>query len=90
MKGKTNDLSLDPRAFEVFCDDKILAFSLNNFLSVPSAVKALGVTAPTVRSAVKNLEKLRILREITGKQRDRVYVYDPYMKILEKGTELNL
>jgi len=49
-------------------------------------VKALGVTAPTVRSAVKNLEKLRILREITGKQRDRVYVYDPYMKILDKGT----
>ena len=36
------------------------------------------MTAPTVRSAVKNLEKLRILREITGKQRDRVYVYDLY------------
>lgn len=59
-------------------------------ISVPSAVKALGVTAPTVRSAVKNLEKLRILREITGKQRDRVYVYDPYMKILDQGTELPL
>jgi len=53
-------------------------------------VKALGVTAPSVRSAVKNLEKLRILREITGKQRDRVYIYDPYMKILDKGTELPL
>jgi len=59
-------------------------------ISVPSAVKALGVTAPTVRSAVKNLERLRILREITGKQRDRVYVYDPYMKILDQGTELPL
>lgn len=59
-------------------------------ISVPSAVKALGVTAPTVRSAVKNLEKLGILREITGKQRDRVYVYDPYMKILDQGTELPL
>jgi Fic family protein len=59
-------------------------------VSVPSAVKALGVTAPTVRNAVKNLEKLGMLREITGKQRDRVYVYDPYMKILDQGTELPL
>jgi len=69
---------------------RLFYFATSLFFCIPSAVKALGVTAPSVRSAVKNLEKLRILREITGKQRDRVYIYDPYMKILDKGTELPL
>ena len=56
-------------------------------LTVPSAAAHLDVTAPTARSAVKNLEKLEIVREITGKRRDRIYVYDQYMKILDEGTE---
>lgn len=56
-------------------------------VSIPSAVKALSLTPPTVRSAVETLEQLGMLREITGKQRDRVYVYDPYISILGEGTE---
>jgi hypothetical protein len=28
-----------------------------------------------------------IVREITGKQRDRIYLYDQYVRILDKGTE---
>lgn len=56
-------------------------------ISIPSAVKALSLTPPTVRSAVETLEQLGMLREITGKQRDRIYVYDPYISILGEGTE---
>ncbi len=55
--------------------------------TVRIASNQLQLTAPTVRSAIENLEKLGIVREITGKQRDRSYVYDQYVQILDEGTE---
>ena len=55
--------------------------------TIPNAAKKLRLTAPTVRSAVGSLERLAIVREITGKQRDRIYLYDRYMKILDEGTQ---
>lgn len=54
--------------------------------TIPNAMVLLNLTAPTIRSAVESLEALRILREITGKQRDRIYLYDQYVKILDEGT----
>jgi len=33
------------------------------------------------------LEKSGILREATGRQRGKLYVYDEYLKILSEGTE---
>lgn len=54
---------------------------------IPEMVKALGLTTPTVTAALQNLERVGIVRETTGKQRGRVYVYDAYLKILERGTE---
>lgn len=54
---------------------------------IPEMVKALGLTTPTVTAALQNLSSLGIVREITGKQRGRVFVYDAYLKILERGTE---
>ena len=56
-------------------------------INIPTAASQLDVSAPTVRKAVETLEKLRILREITGKKRDRIYAYDRYVKILNEGTE---
>ena len=55
--------------------------------TIPHAAAQLHLTAPTVRNAVENLETLGIVREITGKQRDRIYLYDQYVRILDKGTE---
>ncbi len=56
-------------------------------LSVPKAAGQLSLSAPTVRAAVNNLQRLGLLQEVSGKQRDRVYVYHPYMTILAEGTE---
>jgi Fic family protein len=56
-------------------------------LSIPGAAKKLAVSAPTARAAVERLERMGIVREITGKRRDRLYVYDKYMKVLDEGTE---
>lgn len=54
-------------------------------LSIPEATKTLELTHPTVSSAVKLLEQLGILSEMTGKQRDRQYLYTEYVKILSEG-----
>ncbi|MDD4891190.1 MAG: Fic family protein [Phycisphaerae bacterium] len=55
-------------------------------VSIPLVARMLKVSAPTARSAIDAMEKLKIVREITGKQRDRLYAYDQYMKILDEGA----
>lgn len=54
-------------------------------LNVPRAAQQLGLTWPTVNSAMKRLEALGIAREMTGRARDRVYVYDRQLRILNDG-----
>lgn len=54
--------------------------------SVYLVSKDLKVSAPTARSAITHLLALGILKEITGKQRDKVYVYREYLDILEEGA----
>jgi Fic family protein len=56
-------------------------------LSPVRAAAELGLTWPTVNSALKRLEGLGIAREITGKQRDRLFAYRRQLEILNQGTE---
>ncbi|MHB8763294.1 MAG: Fic family protein, partial [Deferrisomatales bacterium] len=56
-------------------------------LSIPKAAAAVGLTAPTVGKVVQRLGELGTLREITGRQRGRLFAYDEYLKILSEGTE---
>ncbi|MFQ5839885.1 MAG: Fic family protein [Candidatus Methylomirabilales bacterium] len=56
-------------------------------LSVGTAQKELRVSFPTVNKAIANLQKLGFVREFTGKQRHRLFCYDPYLKVLAEGTE---
>ena len=51
-------------------------------VTVPSTSKLLGVAAPTARKAIELLVSLEVLREVSGKRRDRVYAYHDYMRIL--------
>jgi len=52
-----------------------------------TAAKALGLTDPPVYDAIKRLEAAGILREVTGRQRGKIYVYDEYLALLNEGTE---
>lgn len=54
--------------------------------SVPSITKRLKMTAPTARASVNHLIKLGILKEISGKQRDKIFSYKAYMDVLNEGT----
>jgi Fic family protein len=49
--------------------------------------ETLGLTAPPVYAAIARLEEAGILREITGRKRGKLYVYDQYLSILNEGTE---
>jgi Fic family protein len=46
-----------------------------------------GASYPTVSRAVEALENLGIVREITGRKRDRVFAYTRYLAILNEGTQ---
>ena len=46
-----------------------------------------GASYPTVARAVEALENLGIVREITGRKRERVFAYTRYLDILNEGTE---
>ena len=57
-------------------------------LSISAACKALHLTHPAVNKSLCRLEDMKIVREITGRQRNRLYSYEAYMKILNDGLEL--
>lgn len=46
-----------------------------------------GVSYPTAGRAVASLQTMGIVTEITGKRRERVFVYHEYLSILNEGAE---
>lgn len=57
-------------------------------VSVAFAIEKLSVSKPTAGRAVEALEKAGVVVEITGKKRDRSWVYQRYLDRLRVGTEL--
>ncbi|MCI0416436.1 Fic family protein [bacterium] len=55
--------------------------------SIPYLMKETGLTAPTVTGALHALQKLKIVKEVTGHKRNRIYAYIKYLQMLSKGTE---
>ena len=59
----------------------------NPLITIQKAADDTGMTRPTVATSVKHLTELGIVRELTGKERHRLFVYDEYLKILNEGME---
>lgn len=55
--------------------------------SIASLAQHSGLSVPTVTAALKDLEKFGLVRETTGSNYGRLFAYDPYLKILNEGTE---
>lgn len=49
--------------------------------------EACDVSLPTVLRSVETLEKLGVVKEITGKSRHKIFVYSEFLNILNRGTE---
>lgn len=56
-------------------------------IAIPDTARESGMSAPTVAKSIQHLRDLGLLREITGKQRGRMFVYSDYLGILSQGTE---
>jgi len=63
------------------------ALKVRPMTSLPEVCQRTGISFPTASTAMGILTKLGIAREITGKARNRVYVYERYVSILDEGTE---
>jgi len=46
-----------------------------------------GISAPTVAKSLEHMRRLGILNETTGRERHGLFVYEPYLAILNEGTE---
>jgi Fic family protein len=49
--------------------------------------KELRLTYPTVAGALERMKKRRIVKELTGFRRNRVFAYAPFVALLSEGTE---
>lgn len=56
-------------------------------VSVPIAAKRMGLSQPTIQASLSHLQKLGIVRELTGQRRGRLYSYSKYLALLDEGTE---
>jgi len=54
----------------------------NPILSIPTTARKIGISNPTVAASVNHLQKLGVLREVTGRRRSRLFVYHDYLTIL--------
>jgi Fic family protein len=56
--------------------------------SMTGLCETTGLSYPTVSSAMALLVELGVARELTGRRRNRLFVYDRYLAALSEGTEM--
>lgn len=55
--------------------------------TIPRLAEKTKLTLPTVIKALDILEEVGVVKEVTGRQRRRVYHYEGYIRVLSEGTE---
>lgn len=53
---------------------------------IPKLAAALDISQPTATASLEHLEKLGIIKEVTGSKRDRMFEYTRYLDLLREGT----
>ena len=56
-------------------------------MTLKEICKRTNLSFPAAAKGMEALIKLGLARELTGRQRNRVFVYDRYLSILNEGTE---
>jgi Fic family protein len=62
------------------------AIKARPILSMPEICRTTGLSFPAASSAMQLLVDRAVARELTGKRRNRLFVYDRYLGILNEGT----
>ncbi len=66
------------QVFSVLCSRPLL--------NIKTAQKETGLSFPAVSGALKKLQALDIVKELTGQKRNRLYRYSRYIEILNEGA----
>lgn len=56
-------------------------------ISLTDICRRTGLSFPAATNGMALLQKLGAIRELTGRQRNRLFAYDRYLQILSEGTE---
>lgn len=62
-------------------------FARRVLLGVPQLQSSLTLSAPTIRAAIRSLEDMQIINELTGQRRHRMFAYQHYLDILSEGAQ---
>ena len=62
------------------------AFRKRPIMSAGDVAKSTQLTTPTVNSCVETLTEMGLIKEITGRKRDRLFLYDRYFSTLDHGV----
>lgn len=54
--------------------------------SINQAKDVMGCAFATASTVVEKLESLGLLREVTGRERNRLYQYEPYVALFQRMT----
>ena len=57
------------------------------YVRIRTAAKALELTVPTVTKALSHLMRVGIVKEVSGKHRDRLFAYSRYVTMVSQGTK---
>jgi len=63
------------------------AFQKRPILSIGKAAEFTGLSLTTASNSLSRMADLGIVREITGRRRNRIFAYGTYMDLLAEGTE---
>lgn len=56
-------------------------------ISVPAAATFLGITFNGANRLLRRLKEVGLLKEMSGKQRNRLFAYEPYLRLLRGGLD---
>jgi Fic family protein len=80
-RAKVQAENVSPTTLQVYAQ-----FCREPILTNPILVTRLKSSKPTVQRALQYLQKLGIIKEVSGKQRRRRYAYQAYLDILTRDT----
>jgi len=63
-------------------------FQKRPIANAPFLAKVTKMSPPTVAAALRALQKVKIIEEVTGRKRKRLYAYKKYLRLMNQGTEI--
>lgn len=78
----------DKKVSSIYAVESLNLLFRKPIITSEELVKELGVSKETASQIIKRFEKIRILKEISGKKRYKKYIFSDYINIIKRGTEL--